>query len=227
MSDSARGPDADLRSSQDHVSQGSIGQSAPPDASTKPAAAAQKPPAAPVTVVVEPESGQAAPNASAPPQPAVQPSISAQAQPAAPSSASAQPKPTAPPSVSAPPQLPVQPSAPPSAAVASVDAQHPAASTTNHAQRATRGRDTLERHATASRGTTTPETAELVRESSRLDPSLPPPTNLPVRSSTDGHGSSAGANAVGAAMTARLVRESSSLGPSPSSSPRDNSAAPK
>ncbi|MGU7774884.1 extensin [Burkholderia sp. MR1-5-21] len=228
MSDSARGPDADLRSSPDHVSQGSIDQPALPAATTKPADVAQQKPAAPVTVVVEPAQGPATPSASAPPQPAVPPSVSAQAQPAAQPSASAQPKPSVQPSISVSPQLPAQPSAPPSAAVASVDAQSPAASTANHAQRASRGRDTLERHATTNRAGTTAETAEtaaLVRESSRLDPSLPPPTGLPVRSSTDGHSSSAGANAVGAAMTAQLVRESSSLGPS--SSPKDNSAAAK
>nr|WP_241022020.1 extensin [Burkholderia sp. Ac-20353] len=218
-------PDADLRSGDNHVSQGSIGQAALPAATTKPADAAPQP--APATAPPAPAPATAATTpapaaATAPPPPPAPVTVTVDPAPA--------PGPAAP-SVSAPPQPKAQPSEPPSAAVASVDAQKSPASTTNRTQRASRGRDGLERHATAATANhgsaTTPETAALVRESSKLDPSLPPPKDLPVPSSTDQRGSSAGANPVAAAMTERLVRESSSVGTSSSQPSQDNSAAPK
>ncbi|MBN3821014.1 hypothetical protein G3N57_32730 [Paraburkholderia sp. Se-20369] len=122
------------------------------------------------------------------------------------------------------PQPQPQPSAPPSVTVVSVDAQDSSASKTGPAQRAPRRRDGLERHATPNQGTT-PETAALVRESAKLDPSLPMP-NLPARSSTDQRGSSTGSNAVAAAMTEQLVRQSSNIGASTSAA-KDNAAAAK
>ncbi|WP_124602401.1 extensin [Burkholderia sp. Bp8963] len=220
-------PDADLRSGDNHVSQGSIGQAALPAATSKPADAAPQPapataPPAPAPATVANAPAPAAVTAPPPPPPPAP--VTVTVDPAPP------PGPAAP-SVSAPPQPKTQPSAPPSAAVASVDAQKSPASTTNRTQRAPRGRDGLERHATAAtanRGSaTTPETAALVRESSKLDPSLPPPKDLPVPSSTDQRSSSAGANPVAAAMTERLVKESSSVGTSSPQPSQDNSGAAK
>ena len=63
----------------------------------------------------------------------------------------------------------------------------------------------------------TPETAALVRESAKLDPSLPPPSMSSVSSMPASTGSyrqgssSSGANPVAAAMTEQLVRQSSSF----------------
>ncbi|MBU9263877.1 hypothetical protein KTD13_26390 [Burkholderia multivorans] len=102
-------------------------------------------------------------------------------------------------------------------------------------QHARRQRDGIERHAAVKPATTkaemkaeTPETAALVRESAKLDPSLPPPT-MPVvattgtaHASTTRHGASSGANPVAAAMTEQLVRESTNLSAPP---PRDNAPA--
>ncbi|AQQ35229.1 extensin [Burkholderia cenocepacia] len=88
-------------------------------------------------------------------------------------------------------------------------------------QRAPRKRDGLERHAAAAppaaTKSETPETAALVRESAKLDPSLPPPSMSSISSmpaSTGSYrqgGSSSGANPVAAAMTEQLVRQSSSF----------------
>lgn len=69
-----------------------------------------------------------------------------------------------------------------------------------------RGRDGL--HRRDSNTVSSPATDELVRESAKLDPALPPPeplaqTDPPRR----------GSNAVGAAMTEQLVRESARLDP--------------
>jgi recombination DNA repair RAD52 pathway protein len=56
-------------------------------------------------------------------------------------------------------------------------------------------------------------TEALVKQSAQLDPSLPPPTNMPARSSFSEQSSPTrgGANAVSAAMTAELVRQSSKI----------------
>jgi len=56
-------------------------------------------------------------------------------------------------------------------------------------------------------------TEALVKQSAQLDPSLPPPTNMPARSSFSEQGSATrgGANSVSAAMTAELVRQSSNI----------------
>jgi resuscitation-promoting factor RpfA len=56
-------------------------------------------------------------------------------------------------------------------------------------------------------------TEALVKQSAQLDPSLPPPTNMPVHDAVAANSGAArgGANAVAAAMTAELVRESSKV----------------
>jgi len=77
-------------------------------------------------------------------------------------------------------------------------------------QHAARKRDGLERHAAAlpAMKSETPETAELVRESAKLDPSLPPPQYVATPGADRPH-ASGGANSVAAAMTDQLVRQSS------------------
>lgn len=91
-------------------------------------------------------------------------------------------------------------------------------------QRAPRKRDGLERRAAAAAPpaamkSETPETAALVRESAKLDPSLPPPSmssisSMPASTGSYRQGSaSSGANPVAAAMTEQLVRQSSSIKP--------------
>ncbi|HVE09704.1 MAG TPA: hypothetical protein VNE00_20785 [Paraburkholderia sp.] len=56
-------------------------------------------------------------------------------------------------------------------------------------------------------------TEALVKQSAQLDPSLPPPTNMPARDAFAEHTGPTrdGANAVAAAMTAELVRQSSKV----------------
>lgn len=201
IADPARTLSADVRPGNDHATQGSIRPApvpAAPAAPAKQADAAPQHPPAPVVTAQQP----------APASTPAAPRVSVQLQPPP----KAQPQPAA------------QPSAPPSVTVVTIDAQDSPASKTPPTPRAPRRRDGLERHATPNPGTT-PETAALVRESAKLDPSLPMP-NLPVRSSTDQHGSSAGSNAVAAAMTEQLVRQSSSIGAS-SPAPKDGSASAK
>ncbi|KVC95742.1 hypothetical protein WI78_22330 [Burkholderia ubonensis] len=221
---------APSRADDDHAVQGSIGQPASAAATaTHTDAAPQQPPVA-VSAVPPPPPVSAVP----PPPPAPvsllqkQPPAQPPEQPPARVSATLVPG-QAVPSVSEKPQPPVQPSEPPSAAVASVDAQKSAASPANPVQHASRQRDGLARHAMTNpaRTSETPETAALVRESAKLDPSLPPP-QLPAGAGAgaDRHGSSTGSNAVAAAMTERLVRESSSFKPS-SPPPKDNPVAPQ
>ena len=79
-------------------------------------------------------------------------------------------------------------------------------------QHVARKRDGLERHAVAAHAmkSETPETAELVRESAKLDPSLPPPQYVATPGADRPH-TSGGANSVAAAMTDQLVRQSSSF----------------
>ncbi|AOJ41701.1 extensin [Burkholderia sp. AU33423] len=171
--------------------------------------------------------------AAAPPSPAPTPAPAATARvDAAPAAVPAIPV------VSDKPQPVTKPAAPPPKVnVVTVDAQDstppappPAAKPVQQAapapapaqvtQRASRKRDGLERHAAAAPSATkseTPETAALVRESAKLDPSLPPPSMSSVSSmpaSTGSYrqgGSSSGANPVAAAMTEQLVRQSSSF----------------
>ncbi|MCA8091186.1 extensin [Burkholderia anthina] len=102
-------------------------------------------------------------------------------------------------------------SAPP---VQAAQASQPSQQAYQPPQHAVRKRDGLERHAAATTTTVrhagTPETAELVRESAKLDPSLPPPQYVPP-SNPGQQRASAGSNAVAAAMTDQLVRQSSSF----------------
>ncbi|EGD05586.1 hypothetical protein B1M_05651, partial [Burkholderia sp. TJI49] len=118
------------------------------------------------------------------------------------------------------------PAAPPAPAMQQAQSPQPAPEPT---ARPSRRREGLERHAaaypsSANPKSETPETAALVRESAKLDPSLPPPpmsayggTGAPGVGAGAGAGtyrqgsSSSGANPVAAAMTEQLVRESSSI----------------
>ncbi|WP_181155045.1 hypothetical protein [Burkholderia multivorans] len=196
------------------------------------------PGAAPAPAVATPpaDDGHTAQGAIAPPvakaASAAHPTLSASSAPAAlapaPAVAAAPPAPA-----------PARPAATPSVKVVTVDAQDAPAPAPAHAappqQHARRQRDGIERHAAVKPATTkaemkaeTPETAALVRESAKLDPSLPPPT-MPVvattgtaHTSTARHGASSGANPVAAAMTEQLVRESTNLSAPP---PRDNAPA--
>ncbi|MCO8590750.1 hypothetical protein [Burkholderia multivorans] len=191
------------------------------------------PGAAPAPAVATPpaDDGHTAQGAIAPPvakaASAAHPTLSASSPPAtiapAPAVAAAPPAPA-----------PARPAATPSVKVVTVDAQDAPAPA--HAappqQHARRQRDGIERHAAVKPATTkaemkaeTPETAALVRESAKLDPSLPPPmmpvvaTTGTAHASTTRHGASSGANPVAAAMTEQLVRESTNLSAPP---PRDN-----
>ncbi|QGR63784.1 hypothetical protein FOC27_18600 [Burkholderia multivorans] len=194
------------------------------------------PGAAPAPAVATPpaDDGHTAQGAIAPPvakaASAAHPTFSASSPPAALAPA---------PAVAAAPPAPARPAATPSVKVVTVDAQDAPAPAPAHAappqQHARRQRDGIERHAAVKPATTkaemkaeTPETAALVRESAKLDPSLPPPT-MPVvattgtaHASTTRHGASSGANPVAAAMTEQLVRESTNLSAPP---PRDNAPA--
>ncbi|RAA23235.1 hypothetical protein DN523_01185 [Burkholderia multivorans] len=196
------------------------------------------PGAAPAPAVATPpaDDGHTAQGAIAPPvakaASGAHPTLSASSPPAtiapAPAVAAAPPAPA-----------PARPAATPSVKVVTVDAQDAPAPAPAHAappqQHARRQRDGIERHAAVKPATTkaemkaeTPETAALVRESAKLDPSLPPPT-MPVVATTGTahtsaarHGASSGANPVAAAMTEQLVRESTNLSAPP---PRDNAPA--
>jgi hypothetical protein len=72
-----------------------------------------------------------------------------------------------------------------------------------------RGRDALHRH--DSNTGSSAETDELVRESAKLDPALPPPDPQAFVHDDQPH---RGSNAVAAAMTQQLVKESAKLDPS-------------
>jgi hypothetical protein len=179
---------AEATAGMDHVTEGSIGQSKPSGAITKSTAIAQQP------VVPAPALAPA-------PAPAPAPMTAAPASSLAATQVTGQPKPQA------------QPKQAPSTAVASVNVQDSGAPKVVPAQRTRRGRG-LDRRAIATQGAT-PETDELVRESAKLDPSLPPPTSLPpsslgARASADQRGTYQS----GAAMTDQLVRDSAKLDPS-------------
>ncbi|NPT61233.1 hypothetical protein GNZ13_43560 [Paraburkholderia sp. 5N] len=193
MDESARPPVVDSRVS-DHVTEGSIGESKPSGAITKSTANAQQP------VVPAPASVPA-------PAPALAvapaPMTAAPASSPAAAQVTGQPKPEA------------QPKQAPSIAVASVNVQDSGAPKVVPAQRAQHGRDGLDRRAITTQGAT-PETDELVRESAKLDPSLPPPDMSAARAAMDQRSSkpSTGSNPVAAAMTEQLVRDSAKLDPS-------------
>ncbi|MBN3832326.1 extensin [Burkholderia sp. Ac-20344] len=202
-------PVAAAPANNDHAVQGAIAPPAPAvhaDTASKQAAVPPPPPApAAPTPAPAPARVSAAPAPA--PVPAV-PVVSEKAQPSAP-----------PPKVNVV-TVDAQDSTPPAAPPAAKPAQPAAPAQVT--QRAPRKRDGLERHATAAPAATkseTPETAALVRESAKLDPSLPPPPMSSVSASSGSNrqgGSSSGANPVAAAMTEQLVRESSSLkSPSP------------
>ncbi|CAN7618969.1 hypothetical protein LJR230_004498 [Trinickia sp. LjRoot230] len=188
MDKSARTPVVDSRVS-DHATEGSIGESNPSGAITKSTAIAQHPvvPAPAPALAVAPAPTTAAPASS----------------PAA-AQVTGQPKPEA------------QSKQAPSTAVASVNVQSSGAPKVVPARRAQRGRNGLDRRAITTHGAT-PETDELVRESAKLDPSLPPPDMSAARAAMDQRSSKpgTGSNPVAAAMTDQLVRDSAKLYPSP------------
>ncbi|WP_416269600.1 extensin (plasmid) [Burkholderia cepacia] len=201
-------PAAVAPANNDHAVQGAIAPPAPAaraDTASKQAAVSPQPPA-PATPAPAPARVGAAPAS----VPAV-PVVSEKAQPSAPA-----------PKVNVV-TVDAQDSTPPAPAPAAKPAQPVAPAQVT--QRAPRKRDGLERHAAAAPSATkseTPETAALVRESAKLDPSLPPPpmpSTSSMSSSTGSYrqgSSSSGANPVAAAMTEQLVRQSSSVKASPS-----------
>ncbi|MDN7853531.1 extensin [Burkholderia seminalis] len=192
-------PVAAAPASNDHAVQGAIAPPAPAAATASKQVAAAPPPSAPTPAPAETARIDAAPAA----VPAV-PVVSDKPQPVT--------KPAAP---------------PPKVNVVTVDAQDstpsapavkpaPSAASAQVAQRAPRKRDGLERHAAAAPAATkseTPETAALVRESAKLDPSLPPPpmSSMSASAGSSRQGNSSGANPVAAAMTEQLVRASSNF----------------
>ncbi|WP_027782761.1 MULTISPECIES: hypothetical protein [Burkholderia] len=206
-------PVAAAPASNDHAVQGAIAPPAPAAATAPKQAAAAPPPSAPTPAPA------ATARVGAAPAPAV-PMVSDKPQPVA--------KPAAPPpkvtvvTVDAQDSTPSAP--PPAPAPAAKPAQSVAPAQVT--QRAPRKRDGLERHAAAAPAaqtaqtatkSETPETAALVRESAKLDPSLPPPpiSSMPSTSASVGSyrqgSASSGANPVAAAMTEQLVRESSHI----------------
>ena len=117
------------------------------------------------------------------------------------------------------PKLEERPKQAPSTAIASVNVQDSGASKVVPAQRAQRGRDGLDRRAMTTQGSNPVAAAmtdQLVRESAKLDPSLPPPDMSAARAAMDQRSSKprTGSNPVAAAMTDQLVRESATLDPS-------------
>ncbi|KAF1037249.1 MAG: hypothetical protein GAK33_03182 [Burkholderia lata] len=204
-------PVAAAPAGNDHAVQGTIAPPAPAAAmAPKQAAVAPPPPSAP-----------------APSAPAETARVSAA--PAVPV-VSDKPQPVTTPSAP-PPKVNVvtvdaQDSTPPAAKPVQQAAPAPAAAQVT--QRAPRKRDGLERHAAAAPAATkseTPETAALVRESAKLDPSLPPPSMTSTPSSSGSYrqgSSSSGANPVAAAMTEQLVRQSSNFNSAPSPVPANS-----
>ncbi|TES71048.1 extensin [Burkholderia cepacia] len=203
-------PAAVAPANNDHAVQGAIAPPAPAaraDTASKQAAVSPQPPA-PATPAPAPAPARVS---AAPASVPAVPVVSEKAQPSAP-----------PPKVNVV-TVDAQDSTPPAAAPAAKPAR--AVAPAQVTQRAPRKRDGLERHAAAAPSATkseTPETAALVRESAKLDPSLPPPpmSSTSSTSSSAGSyrqgGSSSGANPVAAAMTEQLVRQSSSVkAPSP------------
>ncbi|WP_431290340.1 extensin [Burkholderia cepacia] len=202
-------PVAVAPANNDHAVQGAIAPPAPAaraDTASKQAAVSPQPPA-PATPAPAPAPARVG---AAPASVPAVPVVSEKAQPSAPA-----------PKVNVV-TVDAQDSTPPAPAPAAKPAQPVAPAQVT--QRAPRKRDGLERHAAAAPSATkseTPETAALVRESAKLDPSLPPPmSSTSSMSSSAGSyrqgSSSSGANPVAAAMTEQLVRQSSSVKASPS-----------
>ncbi|OXJ14104.1 extensin [Burkholderia sp. AU6039] len=198
-------PVAAAPAGNDHAVQGTIAPPAPA-AAIAPKQAAVAPPPAPApaapAATARVDAAPAVPVVSDKPQPVTKPSAP-------------QPKVNV---VTVDAQDSTPPSPPPAAKP--VQQAAPAPAPAQVTQRAPRKRDGLERHVAAAPSATkseTPETAALVRESAKLDPSLPPPSMSSVSSmpaSTGSYrqgGSSSGANPVAAAMTEQLVRQSSSF----------------
>jgi hypothetical protein len=229
MEESTQAPVVDPRVSENHVTEGSIGSSQQTGAISKNAAVAQQPvvPApAPAPAKVVPAPSAPAPQVAEQPKPS-QPQVTPQPQAQAEQQLPAQPKPQpqlaqklqAQPQAQAQQQAQqqVQPKQAPSTAVASVNTSTTKVSPTPRAQR---GRDDLQRRAMVTQGSTA-ETDELVRESAKLDPSLPLPDSsvraysntspppAPTRSPD-----TRASNQSSAALTDRLVRESSRPDPS-------------
>ncbi|MPW22737.1 hypothetical protein GCT13_39530 [Paraburkholderia sp. CNPSo 3157] len=172
-------------------------ESAPPAAqamaqsqSAAPAAQAmiQPQPAAPAAQMTAPrQPAEPTVQALTQPQPAAPaPQVAPAPQPAAPAAqAMAAPQPAAPAAQAAPaPKPAAQPKPAPSTAVASVNARDSSRVKVSPAPRAQRERDDLERRVMMLQGAT-PETEQLVRESAKLDPSLPAPDMSALRSNTE------------------------------------------
>ncbi|NTZ07808.1 extensin [Burkholderia metallica] len=199
-------PVAAAPAGNEHAVQGAIAPPAPAAATAPKQAAAVPPPPAPTPAPAATARVGAAPA----PAPAI-PVVSDKPQPVM--------KPAAPPPKVNVVTVDAQDSTPPTPAPAAIPAQ--SAAPAQATQRASRKRDSLERHAAAASPAATksetPETAALVRESAKLDPSLPPPSisSMPSMSVSTGSyrqgSASSGANPVAAAMTEQLVRQSSSF----------------
>ncbi|RQR35959.1 extensin [Burkholderia sp. Bp9142] len=224
IGDSAAPAAAVTAANDGHTAQGTI---APPAPVAVPSAHVDE--AVPQRPAVPPPAAAAARTSAAPASAAVAPVIAAQTPPAKPSAppptvhvVTVEPEDATPakakpaqavqaPVQAAQPAQPAQPvqSTPP---VQAAQATRPSQQADQPTHRAARKRDGLERHAAATpvMKSETPETAALVRESAKLDPSLPPPQYVATPSAERQH-TSAGANAVGAAMTDQLVRQSSSI----------------
>ncbi|MEM5382954.1 hypothetical protein VSR68_05020 [Paraburkholderia phymatum] len=162
-------------------------QSAPP----APQAMTQPQPAAPASQMTAPQRpAEPTVQALTQPQPAAPaPQATAPApQPAAPATqAMAAPQPAAPAAQSAPaPRPAAQPKQAPSTAVASVNSRDSSRVKVSPAPRAQRERDDLDRRVMTLQGAT-PETEQLVRESAKLDPSLPAPDMSALRSTPEVH----------------------------------------
>ncbi|WP_321918801.1 extensin [Burkholderia cepacia] len=207
-------PAAVAPANNDHAVQGAIAPPAPAARADTASKQAPVSPQSPAPATPAPAPAPARVSAAPASVPAV-PVVSEKAQPSAP-----------PPKVNVV-TIDAQDSTPPAAAPAAKPAR--AVAPAQVTQRAPRKRDGLERHAAAAPSATkseTPETAALVRESAKLDPSLPPPASSmsstsSISSSAGSYrqgGSSSGANPVAAAMTEQLVRQSSSVKP-PSPAP--------
>ncbi|HGL6715828.1 extensin [Burkholderia contaminans] len=207
-------PVAAAPAGNDHAVQGAIAPPAPAAAMAPKQAAVAPPPPAPAPSAP----GETARVSAAPAVPVVSDKPQPVTKPSAPP-----PKVTV---VTVDAQDSTSPSPPPAAQ--SVQQAAPAPAPAQVTQRAPRKRDGLERHAAAAPSATkseTPETAALVRESAKLDPSLPPPSMSSMPSTPSGSGStrqgspSSGANPVAAAMTEQLVRQSSNFNSASSPAP--------
>ncbi|RQR72803.1 extensin [Burkholderia sp. Bp9012] len=218
IGDSATPAAAVTAANDGHTAQGAI---APPAAVAVPSAHMDE--AVPQPAAVRPPSAASARTSAAPASAAVAPVVAAPAPPAKTSAppptvhvVTVEPEDATPPKAqpAQPAKAPVQAAQPVQSTppVQATQAARPSQQAEQPTQRAARKRDGLERHAAATPAmkSETPETAALVRESAKLDPSLPPPQYVATPSADRQHAST-GANPVAAAMTDQLVRQSSSL----------------